>query len=72
MNEALRSGRGIDIFEFRRLLVSDVTERRGADRSRFQGVIVIVSEFQVAVANISEKPQSPNQRMIKMDESVQS
>ena len=53
-------------------MVSDVTERRGADRSQFQGVIVIVSEFQVAVVNISEKPQSPNQRMIKMDESVQS
>ena len=53
-------------------MASDVTERCSTDDQRLQGIIVIALEFQVAVVNISEKPQSPNQRRMKMDESVQS
>ena len=45
---------------------------RGVAQMTSGFIIMIVLEFQVAVVNISEKPQSPNQRRMKMDESVQS
>ena len=50
----------------RTLLVSDATERRSTDDQYFQGVIVIVLGFHVAVVDISEKSQNPDQKTVLM------
>ena len=67
MNEACRAGRGTDLFEFRRLLVSGVTEGHGTGDQWFRAVMVIVLVFQVAAVNASEEPPNLNQRTIGME-----
>ena len=52
----------------RRLLVSDATETCSTDDRRFQGIIVIIVGFQVAVVHISEKPLDLNQRTVEMEQ----
>ena len=50
----------------RTLLVSDATERRSTDDQYLRGVIVIVLGFHVAVVDISEKSQNPDQKTVVM------
>ena len=64
MNGAFCSGRNIDVFRSRTLLVSDVTKEHSTDVQWFQGIIVIVLGFQVEVVNIPEKSPNLDQRTV--------